>query len=304
MKKGGTMALREYRTSTTDNRRWQRFTHRPGDIFVCTPPKCGTTWTQTIVASLLWPEGPAPGPVMTVAPWLDAQFYPIDELLARLEAQTHRRSIKTHTPADGIPIFDDARYVFVARDGRDAFMSLCHHYEVFKSDVRQALNERAAADGVPPMPDWTGDIHGFFQRWLEDAALLHHVATFWERRERSNLLFVHFSDLKRDLAGEMRRIAGFLELDVAEARWPAVVERCTFESMRARGDEIGTFAIFEGGAKSFLFQGTSGRWRDVLSDAELEAYAKRVDEVLPPDAAEWLAQGRRGIAGARPSLER
>ncbi|HXK24246.1 MAG TPA: sulfotransferase domain-containing protein [Myxococcota bacterium] len=286
------MSLREYRTAVADNRRWERFSHRPGDIFVCTPPKCGTTWTQTIVASLLWPEGPAPGPVMTVAPWLDAQFYPLDEILARLDAQTHRRSIKTHTPADGIPIFDDARYLFVARDGRDAFMSLCHHYEVFKNDVRATLNERAAADGVPPMPGWNGDYHAFFQRWLQDASLLHHVATFWELRKRSNLLFVHFSDLKRELAGEMRRIAAFLELDVPESRWPAVVERCTFDAMRARPDEIGTFAVFEGGAKSFLFKGTSGRWRDVLDAAELEAYEKRVAQVLPADAAAWLENGR------------
>ena len=289
------MALRRYHTATTDSRRWERFTHRPGDIFVCTPPKCGTTWTQTIVASLLWPDGPAPGPVMIVAPWLDAQFYPLDELLARLEAQTHRRSIKTHTPADGIPIFDDARYVFVARDGRDAFMSLCHHYEVFKGDVRNALNERAAADGVPPMPEWTGDVHGFFRRWLEEASLLHHVASFWAERSRSNLLFVHFSDLKRDLPGEMRRIAAFLELEVPDSRWPAVVERCTFDAMRARADEIGAFAIFEGGAKGFLFKGTSGRWRDVLDEAELEAYEKRVAEVLPPDAAAWLKDGRRSL---------
>ena len=286
------MALREYRTVTTDNRRWQRFAHRPGDIFVCTPPKCGTTWTQTIVASLLWPDGAAPGPVMTIAPWLDAQFNPLDELLARLEAQTHRRSIKTHTPADGIPIFDDARYLFVARDGRDAFMSLCHHHEVFKKDLRAALNERAAGDGVPPMPAWTGDVHGFFRQWIAEASMLRHVSTFWKLRDRSNLLFVHFGDLKRDLSGEMRRIAKFLDLEVPESRWPAVVERCTFESMRARGDEIGNFVPFEGGAQSFLFQGTNGRWRDVLDGAELEAYAKRVEEVLPPDAAAWLEHGR------------
>ena len=286
------MALRRYHTAVTDSLRWERFTHRPGDIFVCTPPKCGTTWTQTIVASLLWPDGLAPGPVMTVSPWLDAQFYPVDELVARLEAQTHRRSIKTHTPADGIPIFDDAHYVFVARDGRDAFMSYCHHYEVFKNDVREALNQRAAVEGVPPMPDWNGDVHGFFRRWLEEASLFHHVATFWAERDRSNLLFVHFSDLKRDLGGEMRRIAAFLELDVPEARWPKVIERCTFDAMRARADEIGTFWNFEGGAQSFLYKGTNGRWRDVLDEAELEAYQKRVAEILPADAASWLEHGR------------
>jgi hypothetical protein len=95
--------LRRYRSAIFDNRRWERFEYRPGDIFVCTLPKCGTTWMQTIVASLLWPDGNVSGQVMTLSPWIDANFFPVDEILARLEAQAHRRFIKTHTPADGIP---------------------------------------------------------------------------------------------------------------------------------------------------------------------------------------------------------
>jgi len=141
------------------------------------------------------------------------------------------------------------------------------------------------------MPDWDGDVHAFFARWLQQAALLHHVATFWELRSRPNVLLVHFADLKRDLAGEMRRIAAFLEIDVPEARWPAVVARCTFDAMKSRADEIGTFWNFEGGAQSFLFKGTNGRWHDVLSPAELEAYRQRVAEILPAEAARWLEQG-------------
>jgi aryl sulfotransferase len=284
--------LRSYRTAVFDNARWARFEPRPDDIFVCTPAKCGTTWTQAIVHSLLWPDGDGPVPVMTVAPWLEAELYPLDEILARLAAQTHRRSIKSHTPADGIPFFDDAKYIFVGRDGRDAFMSMCHHREIMRRDVVGALNARALADGVPPMPPWDGDVRGFFAHWIEDRSLIAHVATFWERRRLPNLLLVHYNDLKADLSGEMRRIARFLDTPVPEAKWPAVVERCTFEAMKARGEEIGTFAAFDGGAKSFLFKGTNGRWRDVLTPAELAAYERRVAELLPSDAVAWLARGR------------
>jgi aryl sulfotransferase len=284
-----------YRSVVFDNRRWERFVHRPGDIFVCTPPKCGTTWTQTIVASLLWPDGDAPGSVMTLSPWLDAEFQPIDEILDRLERQKHRRCIKTHTPADGFPMWDDAKYIFVARDGRDAFMSFCHHREVFSEDVRESLNQRALEDGVPPMPKWDGDVHGFFAFWLADASVLNHVATFWKLRAAPNLLLVHYNDLKRDLGAEMRRIAEFLRIEVPAAKWPDVVERCTFESMKARGEQIGSFGNFQGGVQSFLFKGTNGRWRDVLTEAELEAYRKRVADFLPEDAARWL-ENRRGAA--------
>lgn len=287
-------ALRLYRTAVTDSGRWEHFAHRPGDIFVCTPPKCGTTWMQTIIVSLIWPAGDAPGPVTELSPWLDAMFNDLDEVLARLEAQKHRRVIKSHTPADGIPIFDDARYVVVGRDGRDAFMSFVHHHEKFKDDVRRTMNQKALADGVPPMPFWDGDVHRFFATWLADAYLLHHVATFWARRTKPNFLFIHFADLKRDLEGEMRRVADFLEIDVPNALWPAVVERCTFEAMKGRPREIGTFWNFEGGAQSFLFKGTNGRWRDVLRPDELAAYEKRAAELLPPEAVAWLEFGRTG----------
>jgi len=294
-----TAGLRPYRTAVFDNARWARFEPRPGDIFVCTPPKCGTTWTQAIVHSLLWPDGDGPLPVMTVSPWLEAEFHPLEEMMARLAAQTHRRAIKSHTPADGIPFRDDAKYIFVGRDGRDAFMSMCNHRQVMKAEMVGALNERAVADGVPPMPPWDGDVNAFFAHWIADGSVLAHVTTFWERRRQSNLLLVHYNDLKTDLAGEMRRIARFLGIAVPDAKWPAVVERCTFEAMRARGEEIGNFALFEGGAKSFLFKGTNGRWRDVLSSDELETYAKRASELMPADAAAWLESGRRG---AEPGL--
>ncbi len=105
---------------------------------------------------------------------------------------------------------------------------------------------------------------------------------------------MHYNDLKADLAGEMRRIAEFLEIEVPAAKWPAVVERCTFEAMKANGDRVGSFWNFEGGAQSFLFKGTNGRWRDVLTPAELDAYQKRAAEFLPPDAIAWLERGRRG----------
>ena len=71
--------------------------------------------------------------------------------------------------------------------------------------------------------------------------MFHHVASFWRNRGNSNLAFVHYNDLKADLAGEMSRVAAFLGIEVPASKWGAAVERCTFESMQARGDEIGSF---------------------------------------------------------------
>ncbi len=284
--------MREYQTALMDNRRWAEFKPRPDDIFICTPAKCGTTWTQTIVANLLWQTGELPGPVMMISPWIEAQFLPVEAMIPMLEAQTHRRFMKSHTAADGIPFFDDAKYIVVGRDGRDAFMSLCNHMERIKGT--DDLNAKAREAGIPEMPEFDGDVPGYFGEWLaNDDNFFHIVSSYWERRGQANLLFVHYADLKSDLGAEMHRIADFLGIEVPEALWDDVVHRCTFESMRENGEKVGPFdMMFEGGAKGFLFKGTNGRWRDVLTSDQVAAYEKRARECLPTEAVQWLEQGR------------
>ncbi len=281
----------EYRHVIFDSRRWRRFVYRPGDVVVCTPPKCGTTWMQTIVATLLFPDGNAPGQVTTLAPWIDARFVPLDQMLAGLEAQRHRRSVKTHTPADGIPWSRGASYIVVGRDGRDAFMSFVNHIQSLRPDVVAMLAASAIEEGITaPPPPPVDDIHAFFAGWLQTRMLFEHIASYWRRRDEPNVLFVHYDDLKADLGGEMRRVAAFLGVEIDGDRWPALVERCTFASMKARSHEIAPFdALFVGGADAFLYKGTNGRWRDVLTADELSAYARTVADALPPDAARWLA---------------
>jgi aryl sulfotransferase len=275
-----------------DNRRWSQFESRTDDIFICTPAKCGTTWTQTIVGNLLWPDGELPAPILILAPWIEAQFIPAEAMFPMLAAQTHRRFMKSHTAADGIPWFKDSKYIVVARDGRDAFMSLVNH--VTRLRGTDELNAKAREEGIPELPSFDGNIHHFFDDWLaDDEAFFHIIGTYWERRAQPNVQLVHFNDLKADLSGEMRRIAEFLAIDVPEAQWETVVARCTFDSMRENADKVAPFdMMFEGGAKGFLFKGTNGRWRDVLTEAELDRYQQRANELLPDAAVTWLEQGR------------
>jgi aryl sulfotransferase len=289
-----------YRSALIDSARWASYNHRPGDIFVCASPKCGTTWMQTIVASLLWPDGDFPDAVIEIGPWFDGRIFDFDELMARLEAQSHRRFIKTHTPADGIPIFDKASYIVVARDGRDAFVSFVNHRKNLRDDLIERLNTDAMAQSVDPVVKFRGDIHGFFERWITDAPPLRYLASWWDLRDEPNVLLVHYNDLQADLEREMRRVAGFLDIDIPEALWAGVVERCTFERMREEAEKIGDFQrLFEGGAESFLFKGANGRWRGVLTEGELQRYQDRVQELLAPEAANWLEHGSL-VTGWRP----
>jgi aryl sulfotransferase len=290
---------REYRNVISDNLRWNDFHLRPGDIAVCTPPKCGTTWMQAIVAELLHPEGGGGGYLWEVAPWVDARWEPIDQLVARLDAQEHRRSVKTHTPADGIPWNPGVSYIVVGRDGRDAFMSFLNHMRNLQPDLLMSLAMTAADDGIdldagglPPVED----VHEFFAWCIENPMWFDHVASFWEHRHEPNVLFVHYNDLLADLEAEMRRVAEFLDVPVDVQQWSRHVERCTFASMKARSNEIADFEThFVGGAETFLYKGSNGRWREVLTADELVVFDRRCEELLPSEATAWTTSGRAAL---------
>ena len=153
------------------------------------------------------------------------------------------------------------------------------------------LAKSAVADGIelgggaPPLDD----VHAFFASWLEPPGVwFEHLNSFWAHRDEPNVLFVHFDDLKDDLDAEMRRIATFLALEVDESSWPDLDERCTFASMKQRSSEIGDFdRLFIGGADTFLYKGTNGRWRDVLTAEEVAAFDEQSRKRLPPDANTW-----------------
>ena len=291
----------EFVRAIEDSRRWHGFVHRPDDIFISTPPKSGTTWMQGIVGSMLWPTTDPPAPRQELSRWVDVRFSPVDQLLAELEGQDHRRFVKTHSPADCTPIFEECRYVVVYRDGRDALMSWANHRRKMRNELIEFLNAQSAADGVRPVdPVWDGDMDELFDQWEHDCSPVRHLASWWPLRNEPFVHFVHYNDLTADIHGEMRRLADFLSIDIAEDDWAAVVERCGLSEMRESAKVTQRIDLaFEGGADSFFHKGTNGRWRGVLTEEQLERYDRLVAENLPHDAAEWLAKGSLDL-GWRP----
>src|SRR5260221_6529121 len=118
---------REFGPAIMDSRRCQTYEAGPDDIVIATYSKCGTTWTQRIVDLLVFQDA-APRPIYDASVWVDCRFFASQEDdVATLEAQTHRRFMKSHLPFDALPIYDTVKYIHVARDGRDAFMSWHKH---------------------------------------------------------------------------------------------------------------------------------------------------------------------------------
>ena len=313
---------RVVRTPVADSRRWNRFEPRDDDIVIATFAKCGTTWTQRIVDLLVF-QSPDVRPFGDISPWLDSTlFNPVEEDLATLKAQTHRRYIKSHLPFDALPVWDKVKYIHVGRDGRDARLSWQNHEKGFRPEFRAhvgaqamalAAEQGAAPSGPPPRPP--EDPREYLTHWFDELEaqlaapgtpgssrfgfqFFDFEATYWQERNRPNLLFVHYNDLKEDLVGEMERIAGFLEIEVRKGLMASLVEAARFETMKKDGNALfpKLTKVFDTGADRFINMGRSGRWREYLKPADVARYEAIVERACTPGLASWLEGGRR-VAG-------
>ena len=84
-----------YQNHHMDTTRWHYFTPRDDDIVIATSYKAGTTFTQTIVGNLLFPNDDMPGPASFISPWLDMRIFPLELVLNQLKP---RRTVVTSKP--------------------------------------------------------------------------------------------------------------------------------------------------------------------------------------------------------------
>lgn len=279
-----------------DSTIWNDFKFRDDDIVISTYAKSGTTWLQQIVSQILFP-GEEDLEVAAMSPWMDLRVPPKEVKLQMVEAQTHRRFVKTHLPVDALVYSPRAKYLYVVRDGRDVVWSLHNHHSKGNEKWYGALNGTPGRVGGP-IPKPNPDVREYFRDWLAfDGypfwSFWDSVRTWWAIRKLPNVLFLHYADLKADLPGQMRRVAAFLDVPVDEGKFDKMVEACGFDYMKERGEKSVPLngALWEGGCKSFVHKGTNGRWRDVLTEEDCADYERKAREELGEECANWMMNG-------------
>ena len=258
---------RELQNHHMDSTVWNDFRFRPDDVVISTYGKAGTTWTQQIVGQLIFGGRPDVD-VATLSPWVDLRVPPKQEKLAALEAQRHRRFIKTHLPVDALVFSPAAKYVYIGRDGRDVVWSFYNHHSSGNEAFYRALNDTPGRVG-PPLAPPPASIRTYFLDWLRGDgfpfwSMWENVASWWAIRRLPNVLFLHYLDLKQDLPGTVRRIASFLDIGLDEPTLQAVLRHASFDYMKANAGLLAPRGgrYFKGGAQAFFHSGTNGRWRD------------------------------------------
>ncbi|XP_063921563.1 luciferin sulfotransferase-like [Zophobas morio] len=209
------------------------------DIWICSFPKCGTTWTQEMVWMIInnLDFERAKRPLDERSPFVEfSMLYDDRELFDKKpdykpalylhDSIGHYKSlkspllVKSHLPIDLLPKqlregSKKPKIVYVARDPRDVCISYYHHsklIEGFKGTCEEFC-ELFLAGKVPYAPYWQ------------------HVLPFWEKRNNLNVLYLKYEDMKKDLPSIVRQVAAFVGRSLTNEQVQILANHLSFESM-------------------------------------------------------------------------
>lgn len=181
------------------------FDIRPDDIFVLGFPKSGTSWLQEMVWLLCNDFNYTKAKRMSQMfrfPLLElASLVPIDQSISVLLNQMDRfpspRYFKSHLPVSMLPEkmwSVKPKIIHIQRDPKDAAVSLYHHYK--------------------NLHGYLGSKEDFFNLYLEGnvyfGPLVNHANEFQQLRNESNVHFITYAEMKRDLKAVIKSTAAFL----------------------------------------------------------------------------------------------
>jgi hypothetical protein len=222
---------------------------QPGDIFVATYPKCGTTWVQYILYLLLHEGVPLPAgdQIGNSVPHLEEVG---GEFAKALSAP---RAIKTHFTFESMPAHAEARYITVARNPFDCAVSFYHHTRGFEHHYRFS----------------SGTFDDFFECFLAGEVdwgdYFDSLTSWFAHREDQNVLFLTYEGMKLDSRKAVVQIASFLDFPSAqdEAKLTEIDRHSSFDEMRQNLERWSSRRPDD--MPAFIRKGIVGDWRNYFS---------------------------------------
>lgn len=231
------------------------FQARPGDILIDTYPKSGTTWMQETV-DLILHDGDEKicmrAPVYERIPFIEL-LHMMKPGIEEVNARPSPRVLKSHLPYQLVPPSfwkHNCKVIYVARNARDTLTSFYH----FDHLVR-----------FHPDP---GLFEDYLQRFMKGdvgwGSWYDHVKGFWAVKDKPNILYVFFEDLKKNPSQEIRKVAKFLGKELSEDLVTKIVNLSSFEHMK--NNPMANYSEFpkellDQSEKGFMRKGKVGDWK-------------------------------------------
>lgn len=259
-------------------------------VWLASFPKSGNTWTRSFVAAyLLGPDKFSLERVnqfsrseSLLALFSEVAGKPADELTdadineyrlatqERLAETIGKRVVKTHnarlTKDSRRQVF--SRYtkagIYVVRNPLDVVDSFADHTNKSIDEAIELMNHPNHRLGAT-----NKHASQYVGTWS------HHARTWINNANEFPLIVLRYEDLKSDPIGQFGKLIKFLRWDYNEQRIRQAAELTSFESLKSSEEQQG-FAETSTVAKSgkFFRHGESGRWREVLTPAQIDRVVK------------------------------
>ena len=199
---------------------WQKglaYKPDPSDVFIVTPPKCGTTWMQQIIHGLRTRGSMDFDEITRVVPWINMAHDSGIDIYAPQVA--HPRAFKTHSTLDEVP--KGGKYICIVRDPHDALLSHYHFFEGF-------FFEKGSID-----------IETFAREfYIPRRAIFNHITALWERRKDGNVLPLCYENMRTNLPEIVEHIARFIGIALDNELREIVLKQADIKFMLAHENQF------------------------------------------------------------------
>jgi hypothetical protein len=240
---------------------------RADDVIVCAGFKCGTTWMLQIATQIAYRGTAQFANIHHLVPWPDCppilkqHIVPLDDPGPRERSPTGLRVIKTHFPLERVPQSAEGRYIALVRDPKDACVSSYHF-----------MKSMAFGPMMPSVDTW---LEMFIRPNFAIGSWAFHVASYWRVRDKPNVLFLTYEEVKRDHAAAVGRIAQFMQVELSAAELAEVVRLSSFGYMKEAQSKFDPGQVVPWGGTDYMIRrGEQGRSSELLTQAQRQ----RIDD--------------------------
>ena len=290
---------------------------KPGDVFIVSGGKTGSTWLCNIVHEIRTRGNP---PIFTdiynEVPLVEFVYYPGQSMQERIEilnnaSKKYSLSVyKTHLKPPMLKLRSDAKYILIVRNVEDIVASLKpflqSHSPVFaKMWGGFPIQAGMSIDAISKSEyeNYVLNDMGGGQSQL-DVFVLDFLRGWWPYRNHSNIMFVHYHDLLTDFGSQLERLASFMGIHLSPDEMTLIEHRISFDFMskhrsrfnlqhildasKARG-KVPADVFFLSG--QLMDRGPSRSGIRELDDELVKKIRLRTNKVFGQKIANWVENG-------------